>query len=492
MSRTSDRSVTNFCDKIGMESRTNKNGYNGVTDLMNDVFGIRYVLSAHGRGSTFYGFETLTKDNNLTVYQNDGSYLYTPVWDFYGTRRLSGTGGYSAQDTIPPEYEDPVLTLNAITGDVIDSIGPVSTAANISYSNDGSTVLTLTFSEGLDCENEADANYFIYLPKQTNVERQDVVPDILSKDKKNKWKLIFRSARNDKEAYIPVMGDSIKLVPGVHADLLHRSTPDNNPFVRISGEQNVVITSAPVVTIGESDSSKSIIKNPNPTVPKIVQEDKPMTAKEVAESYGAQGHYLGDLSLSSLVKDEVSALESAIKNVNAKNIENNGKNLETILTEVQTNQISLDQANKMYNLGPEIVTAYLDGIITANDVTGIANGNTSVIEKITREYAKLTVLEYKTQYFTSLGVFVNNTSGVLTCVDTLYNGSCLDDDKDGKIFLAWNMRSKKGRLVGTGVYIARLTYKIRIGRSTKADRTQDFIWGVRHGKTKGFTIDLNE
>ena len=54
------------------------------------------------------------------------------------------------------------------------------------------------------------------------------------------------------------------------------------------------------------------------------------------------------------------------------------------------------------------------------------------------------------------------------------------------------MRSKKGRLVGTGVYIARLTYKIRIGRSTKADRTQDFIWGVRHGKTKGFTIDLNE
>ena len=56
----------------------------------------------------------------MTVYQNDGSYLYTPVWDFYGTRRLSGTGGYGAQDTIPPEYEDPVLTLNAITGDVID------------------------------------------------------------------------------------------------------------------------------------------------------------------------------------------------------------------------------------------------------------------------------------------------------------------------------------------------------------------------------------
>ena len=38
---TMQQSVTNFCDRIGMESRTNKNGYNGVTNLMNDV---RYTL----------------------------------------------------------------------------------------------------------------------------------------------------------------------------------------------------------------------------------------------------------------------------------------------------------------------------------------------------------------------------------------------------------------------------------------------------------------
>jgi hypothetical protein len=53
------------------------------------------------------------------------------------------------------------------------------------------------------------------------------------------------------------------------------------------------------------------------------------------------------------------------------------------------------------------------------------------------------------------------------------------------------MKSKNGRLVGTGVYIARLTYKIRIGNRVIVDRTQDFLWGVRHGKTKGFEIDLN-
>jgi hypothetical protein len=275
-------------------------------------------------------------------------------------------------------------------------------------------------------------------------------------------------------------------------DLLHRSTPESNPFVRIAGEQNVVITSAPVVTIGESDSSRTIIKSPTPTVPKIVQDDKPQTAKEVAASYGTQGHYLGDLSLSSLVKDEITNLTSAIKNFNNKSVEKNGVTLEAILADVQAGKMSIETANKNYKLGNEIVLAYKNEIIKANDVTGIANGNASVIEKISRELAKKTTLEYKTQYFTSLGVFVNSTSNKISCVDSLYNGNCLDDNNDGKIFLAWNMKSKNGRLVGTGVYIARLTYKIRMGKKIVADRTQDFIWGVRHGKTKGFTIDLNE
>ena len=287
------------------------------------------------------------------------------------------------------------------------------------------------------------------------------------------------------------MGDSIRMVHGIHMDLLHRTTPANNPFVRISGEQKVIVTSPPVVTIGESDSSKAIIRNPNPTVPKIIQSDKPVTVKDLAKTYGTQGHYLGDLSLSSLVKDEVTNLVSAIKNDNAKCIELYGKTLEEILNEVQSGAISINKAKKEYKLSDELVDAYKNEIINTVDVTGIANGNSSVIEKITKTIAEKTVLEYKTQYFTSLGIFVNSNSGSLSCTDTLYNGNCLDDDKDGKIFLAWNMKSKKNRLVGTGVYIARLSYKIRVGKSTKVDRTQDFLWGVRHGKTKGFTIDLN-
>ena len=438
-------------------------------------------------------FQTIV--GNITPNDIDSSIAIVSSEGGFGTVPFTGGADkvYSGKITPYWLYSEGLgkSTPISLTSDVLDSIGPVITSADISYSDDGSTVLLLTFSEGLDCENDADASVFRYFFRQSGTERFDIVPDIYAKLSKAKWRLIFRSTNNDK-ANIPVMGDSIKMIPGIHMDLLHRSTPEENPYVRIAGEQNVVITSAPVVTIGESDSSRTIIRSSSPTVPKIVQDERPLTAKEVATSYGTQGHYLGELSLSSLVKDEVTNLTSAIKSVNNKNIEKNGKTLEMILTEVQTGAISIDNANKKYKLGDEIVSAYKSGVIKATDVTGIANGNASIIEKVSREYAKRTTLEYKTQYFTSLGVFVNSTSNKISCVDSLFNGNCLDDDNDGKIFLAWNMKSKNGRLVGTGVYIARLTYKIQIGRKTVADRTQDFIWGVRHGKTKGFTIDLNE
>ena len=63
-------SVTDFCDRMGIEARTNKNGYNGVTELMNDVFGIRYVLATIGKGDTLYHFPKISEDDNLTMYYN--------------------------------------------------------------------------------------------------------------------------------------------------------------------------------------------------------------------------------------------------------------------------------------------------------------------------------------------------------------------------------------------------------------------------------------
>ena len=70
---TMQESVTDFFDRLGIEARTNKNGYNGVTSLMNDVFGIRYVLSSNGKADTLYQFPRIGGDSNLKLYKNDNA-----------------------------------------------------------------------------------------------------------------------------------------------------------------------------------------------------------------------------------------------------------------------------------------------------------------------------------------------------------------------------------------------------------------------------------
>lgn len=112
---TMQQSVTDFCDRIGMEARTNKNGYNGVTDLMNDVLGIKYLLSANGTGSTLYGFEELTKDNTLTVYKNEDAlplgFLADPEvteWDLSGTTPIDVQEAFVELAT----GHDPIYTLD--------------------------------------------------------------------------------------------------------------------------------------------------------------------------------------------------------------------------------------------------------------------------------------------------------------------------------------------------------------------------------------------
>ena len=56
----------------------------------------------------------------MTVLMADGTYQYTPVWDFYATRHLAGTGGYTHADEQRVMYDRSELTINAINGTVIE------------------------------------------------------------------------------------------------------------------------------------------------------------------------------------------------------------------------------------------------------------------------------------------------------------------------------------------------------------------------------------
>lgn len=68
---TMQESVINLCDSLGIEARTNKNGYLGVTKLINDVFGIRYLASPSKVADTMYQFKKLGEDGELALYKND-------------------------------------------------------------------------------------------------------------------------------------------------------------------------------------------------------------------------------------------------------------------------------------------------------------------------------------------------------------------------------------------------------------------------------------
>ena len=80
----------------------------------------------------------------------------------------------------------------------------------------------------------------------------------------------------------------------------------------------------------------------------------------------------------------------------------------------------------------------------------------------------------------------------IKCSDeTIYGeGGCLKNK--GRLFLAWNMRSDNGRLVGTGVYIARLQVKITVNGETTVNQTRDKMWGVRRGRgAQQLDLDLS-
>lgn len=71
-SSTMPAATVNLCKAIGMEARTNKNGYNGTTKLFNDVFGIRYLVSKE-TSDTLYQMNKAGFEDPLTLYKNNGA-----------------------------------------------------------------------------------------------------------------------------------------------------------------------------------------------------------------------------------------------------------------------------------------------------------------------------------------------------------------------------------------------------------------------------------
>lgn len=134
-----------------------------------------------------------------------------------------------------------------------------------------------------------------------------------------------------------------------------------------------------------------------------------------------------------------------------------------------------DIANK-YGTHGHIIDFDMGGLLQNLIAEGDSNAS---IEKIK--------LVYETYYFSSTGHYVNSATGSISCSDAVFDGNCTTHP--GNVFLAWNMRSDKGRLIGTGVYIGRVHIKIFSGKKTISRKARDYMWGIKRVKNNPVFIE---
>ena len=101
---------------------------------------------------------------------------------------------------------------------------------------------------------------------------------------------------------------------------------------------------------------------------------------------------------------------------------------------------------------------------------------------------------YEVQYFTNLGNYVASKKQKIYCDDKkntavgpdgkqiqyFNGGTCIDAGNDRNYFIGWNMRSDKGRVVGTGAYIVKLNSYVKLGSAGKdAKQESTSVWGIK-------------
>ena len=88
-------------------------------------------------------------------------------------------------------------------------------------------------------------------------------------------------------------------------------------------------------------------------------------------------------------------------------------------------------------------------------------------------------IKWEVEYFSTLGQFVNVQNGSVACNDkAVFGTDCVDNP--GNVFLMWDAHTAKGRWVGTGVYIAKLKFKIFQGDKVVGKSDETFTLGIRH------------
>ncbi|MCF0215554.1 MAG: fibro-slime domain-containing protein [Fibrobacteraceae bacterium] len=373
-----------------------------------------------------------------------------------------------------------------LVADIQDGVNPLIYTAVVELTKNG-TELVLTFSEGLaDSSRHVAADLFQYKCWRSGQLVSPKAANSVGIESKNTWRLLF--ANVSQTDVLPQVGDTIRFTPGVGNDLAGVVPHVNNPWVRITGEQNVIPDSPPLVIVDEkniTEETRQILNSDSATVPKLTEATD---AKEAAAEFGVQGSLL-PASLKNVVENEITntittvQADTAVMNL----YQSNPTLLTTIVKEIEETGSSTTAKAMGVKISKDVTKAIKQGTISSKNISSFVQGNSNTIlaSYYTPDADGVKPIDnvklyYKTTYYSHLGNFVNSNSNVLSCTDAIYGGDCFAND--GNIYLAWNMRAEDGRLAATGVYIMRLEFKIKAGKRTIVDQTMDKIGGFRRGK----------
>ena len=165
-----------------------------------------------------------------------------------------------------------------------DKVAPVIRSAMVQTVNDNSSMVVINLSEGAEIEKLNPESTFVFFRGGKNFMDSLLISGGDIRGNGNVAKVYFRRSAS---GVLPVVGDSVRLVPGVFGDRSGNKAHLDNPKVRIEGEQRTEIKSPGVITIS-SDLEKWPYKES--IVPVSVPTD--MSVHDVIDSLGMPGFLL--------------------------------------------------------------------------------------------------------------------------------------------------------------------------------------------------------
>ena len=477
----------------------------------------------------------------------------------FGSRQFTGdaSGIYSGSlnNWFTYENEGEVSNFFIENEQVADGVGPIVLSASKKISKDGSRLIDITFSEAISEESRhLFTEIFEYTCMRSGINEKPERP-LQQGGTGARMTLIYTSGGNG--AVLPTDGDLIRFAPKGGAQDLAGNVPHrDNPWVAITGDQELGVENPGVVSLGEDPYG--IVRNDTITQVKLVT-DISQDVQQIADSLGVQGS-LVDFDIAKIMveqtKDAVEKFDAFVKSRVGSETDYDttmvGISEQEALTQL-FNDIRVNLVDTSYGFSEQAINGILDGSITEDNYrsvvgegdlelfakmaeanieasrdTVITIGNVQTVTqadlfdairsgRLDAELAEAGVarelvdavkagevtefnleeyrsgertivsddaveLHYRTFYYSQFGEYVGGTSNTIRCSDKGVYGEegCLKNK--GNIFLAWNMRSNSGRLVGTGVYISRLEIKIVVNGKNTLHQVHDNFWGVRRGK----------